>query len=241
MSLKIDCHIHIGKWSNRLYQPRQTTETKEQYEESYPTMTGIFMPSDQKDNFQKELRQTKHRWWWLDPYGKKFPDKLPDNVVGYKVHAGIDRAMGGITNDAYRPMISDAAELCLPVLVHCGVWEATSSYKWLCTAAEANTDVQFIAAHCGGGGEPNMFDAVAAFSKHPNIAVDTSSVKYIGVIQFAISVLGTERILFGSDWPVMPPSASEEVIRASVSVYGNNQEIIDSIMYKNATRLILRT
>jgi len=145
------------------------------------------------------------------------PDDLQpsiyDLVVAIKVHAGIDRVMGGISNGVYSDAIRIAKRAGIPIIVHCGGWKDTSHHDYVVRAAYEHHDATFIAAHCGGKSDKDQIAAIDRFCDIDNVLVDISSVKYKYVLEHALKRLGPERIIFGSDWPIMSPFASIGALR----------------------------
>ena len=74
--------------------------------------------------------------------------------------------------------------------------------------AEAFPNVKLILAHLGNGGgaagDPTLQGAAVQKSRTGNLFVDTSSARSIvpGLVEWAVSEIGADRILFGSDTPL---------------------------------------
>ena len=74
--------------------------------------------------------------------------------------------------------------------------------------ADAFPNVKLILAHLGNGGgaagDPTLQVAAIQKSRKGNVFVDTSSARSItpGLVEWAVSEIGAERILFGSDTPL---------------------------------------
>jgi len=127
--------------------------------------------------------------------------------------------------DNYRPALEYADAHGLAVLIHGRITEAMlKSYP----------RAQFLSAHVGGwdGRTPN--DAVELTRAYPNIHCELcSSVCYNGVMEKLVELVGAERILFGSDTPLMDAGYQMgRVLGARLT-----PEEKEKILYRNAARL----
>lgn len=102
------------------------------------------------------------------------------------------------------PILERARELGVPVLHH--AWYKTvghvaeeSDPSDIADLARRHPGTRIIMAHLGGVGRRGV-RAVAAC---PNVWVDTSGAQpEAGLVEDAVTVLGSRRVLFGSDWPL---------------------------------------
>jgi len=110
-------------------------------------------------------------------------------------------------------LLARCAELNLPVLVATG-------YPWLSEAAQIGDlarrfpSVTIIMTH---GGQINISglgqaDAMETLRRHPNVCMETSGVYRQDFLQDVATQIGDERVLFGSNSPLMDPRL--EVARA---------------------------
>ncbi|MBS3955173.1 MAG: amidohydrolase family protein [Methylomicrobium sp.] len=91
-----------------------------------------------------------------------------------------------------------ARTYCLPVFMHLGLTKASSDPDWL---VETFSDVTFILAHAG---VQRFEETMKLARKRNNVFVDTSS--YIATsakIRRLYKTIGAEKLIFGSDIPVM--------------------------------------
>ncbi len=91
-----------------------------------------------------------------------------------------------------------AAELGLPVLIHSGDEIMCLPYQ-IDRLAKQCPETTIIMAHIGGyfSGEA----ALEVAERRPNVLVDTSEMPFPEMIQKAVTRLGADRVLFGSDAP----------------------------------------
>jgi uncharacterized protein len=106
-----------------------------------------------------------------------------------------------IAESATIPILEICAELKMPILAHTTPQEC----EFLLSAVP---EVQFIMAHAGGQpfahGDWNR--AIMAAQKFPNLYLDTaSSAIDTGFVETCVAALGANRILFGTDTPLLDP------------------------------------
>ena len=102
------------------------------------------------------------------------------------------------------PIMERAVALDVPVLQH--AWEKTTgnligeSFPWdVADLARRHPTARIIMAHLNGCG----FRGLEAVADCPNLVVDTSGGDPdSGMVEAAVNVLGTERVVYGSDAPI---------------------------------------
>ena len=101
-------------------------------------------------------------------------------------------------------------------MVHCGRRQDTASYIYVIEAAKKYPDITFIMCHLGGDHEQLKLQAPLDVKQSGlnNIYFDISATREFWTIQQGVAVLGAERFIFASDYPVMHPRSSIETIRA---------------------------
>jgi predicted TIM-barrel fold metal-dependent hydrolase len=105
----------------------------------------------------------------------------------------------------------------------------------LCDFISSFREVNIILAHFGGGLlfyelMPEVKDVLA------NTYYDTAAAPFLyrpDIYKVAMGIVGPEKMLFGSDWPLLAPQRVIEHIKAA----GLNQAELDSILGENAQRL----
>lgn len=184
---------------------------------------------------------------------KKYPDRIigfasvPSPYFGQKGLDELQRAvevfgMKGIgeleTSAAYPidiphwiAVLKKAAALKVPVLVH-------GSPVASARAAELVPDVTILLAHMGTGlgltvGE--WIDTIEMAKSHPNVYLETcTSITSYGQIERAVQELGSERIVFGTDSPLLDPA----VMKAKITSADISAEAKENILGKNMARLL---
>lgn len=136
-----------------------------------------------------------------------------------------------VMTDSYMlPIVAMAAELKIPILAHCSGPEAAA-------LARQAPEAMIIVAHMGccpqAGGDWHA--AVAAARQHPNIYLDTASSSFDnGMLEFAVEQVGAERILYGSDTPLLNPILQIAKVTAS-NLTGEQQGLI---LHGNIDRIL---
>jgi len=114
-----------------------------------------------------------------------------------------------IVEEIVYPLLEKASELGVPVSVHSGQESCTPADIGL--MALEFPKVPFIMDHMGY--RYSVRQAILAARHAPNLYLATTAVPEPGFIKDAVSKLGPERVLFGSNGPSMPPDLQLEVIR----------------------------
>jgi uncharacterized protein len=136
-------------------------------------------------------------------------------------------------DERWFPIYEFAAERALTVLFHTGT-EPNALPRYLGEIAPRFPEARFVAGHSGNVAGPRA-EAIAAARTNPNVFLETcSSFRSPGVIEELVAGAGAERILFGSDTPLMDPRFQiGKVITAAISDADKRL-----ILGKNAARLL---
>ncbi|MFO1094092.1 MAG: amidohydrolase family protein [Planctomycetaceae bacterium] len=121
--------------------------------------------------------------------------------VGIKIHP---EEHGYPVAEFGRPMFEFAAEHRTVVLSHSS--EQLSLASDLVNLANEFPEMRLLLAHigCGWDGDPTHQVRAIQTSRHGNVFADTSSARSItpNLIEWAVSEIGAERVLFGTDTPL---------------------------------------
>ncbi len=166
-----------------------------------------------------------------------------------EIDVGLAEGMVGIKLAASRrandPLLDPICERArahgVPILHH--IWqhrrrewpnqEASDAVE-LCALAARHTEVHFILAHIGGGGD--WRHSLRAVREQPNVLVDLSgSGVDSGMLEACVDAVGAERLLFGCDLTMDTGWAKLRYLEAKLS-----QLAIESIRWKTATRVFPR-
>jgi predicted TIM-barrel fold metal-dependent hydrolase len=151
-------------------------------------------------------------------FGKRGLDEIQRAVEVYGM-----KGVGELETTARYPLdnpnwiavLEKAADLKVPVLVH--------SVDGPCArAAERVPEATILLAHLGAGygiAVNEWLDAIEMAKTHPNVYLETcqSDISY-GQIEMAVKELGPERIVFGTDSPLLDPAVQKtKVTGADIS------------------------
>ncbi|MBQ8305903.1 MAG: amidohydrolase family protein [Blautia sp.] len=144
---------------------------------------------------------------------KDFEELCSLGLKGVKLHPDIQRF------DADCPWAMSVYEMCedagLPVCVHTGDYRYDySNPERIAGILKRFPRLTFIGAHFGGWSVWD--DAARLLPDYPNLVVDTSSSFYWlepGNAKELIRAFGSERVMFGTDYPMFPREPELEYLR----------------------------
>ena len=122
-------------------------------------------------------------------------------------------------------------DLGFPMLFHCGADEY-SNPRNLGNLASRFPEATIIMAHMG---EEAWFEGIATAGAYDNIILDTTgSMNWYRIINFAIEVVGEDRVVFGMDFPAYNPGP--ELAKVTEADITPAQK--EKILWKNAARIL---
>ena len=159
-----------------------------------------------------------------------------------KIHPAFDGE--GVDSPRYRGLLRTASDLGLPVIIHTGCIHSRLLYKnptvggaeqftkWYETYSKTN----FVLSHMNFHDPQTALDLCEQF---PNLWVDTSW-QPAETIAEAVRRIGAERVLFGSDWPLLGNNirVGRERIQDCIDTGLLNPEQAELILGVNATKLL---
>jgi predicted TIM-barrel fold metal-dependent hydrolase len=201
------------------------------------------------NDFVMELCSTRKNWIPAVNISKK-AEKPAAQLKAYfkkgarvlKIHPAADGE--GPDSPRYRKLLKTAADLDLPVILHTGCIHSNLLYtkpelgdvvnftKWF----ETYSSIRFVLAHMNFHDPQTALDLCDDF---PNLQVDTSW-QPVEVIGEAVRRMGAERVLFGSDWPLIGNNirVGRDRIREGVRTGLLNPEQAKLILGGNAFKLL---
>lgn len=136
------------------------------------------------------------------------------NFKGLKLHPTINGYM--VDSTIVDPIIDIASKYQLPILIH-SEDDDHSHPRMIGALAERHPDVILIVGHIGGDA---WLEAIEMAKKYKNIYLDTTDVtNEVYVIPTAVKEVGAEKILWGSDAPVLNTAVEMEKIKTA-DLYG---------------------
>lgn len=240
----IDAHAHLGKWFNFYYDEGD-------YISMVRIMDRIGMKSawisaligigpDYKLGNQMVLEAIKafperfKGYVVLSPY---FSDDMEEELnlrfsqgfIGIKLHP--DTHMYPLDGFRYLYAYNFANKIRCPVLIH--TW-GERDVRSLIEIAKSYPEATFIMGHSGGDIK-SMILAGDLVNTVNNVYLDlTGSAMYNGIVEYYVDKIGSEKILFGTDFPFIDPRPAVGWIENS----NISEEDRANIFYKNAERIL---
>lgn len=151
---------------------------------------------------------------------------------GLKLHPDTQ----GVDMDDPRLMaIYEIAEGRMPIIMHCGDYRYDHSHpRRMKRVLRAFPDLVVDAAHFGGW---SVYDLAVEFLEDERCFLDMSSAQaFLGRRRTAelVRLYGTERILFGSDFPMWDPKAEYELFRS----LDFTESEFEDMFHRNAERFL---
>ena len=153
---------------------------------------------------------------------------------GIKIHPDIQAVD---IDDPRMLRLYELVEGRMPIYFHIGDWRPQyrfSEAKKLLKVLEMFPKLEVVAAHLGGH---RAFEEAKMLAGHPNVWYDTSSALWAMTPEYArelIRLLGTDRVMFGTDYPVKNPATELELF-SRLSLTESQRE---DILYYNAIRFL---
>ncbi len=123
----------------------------------------------------------------------------------------------------------------MPIVIHCGDYRYDYSHpKRLKRILAAFPDLVVNAAHFGGW---SIFDYALEFLQDENCFLDTSSAQELlgpRRTKELCRLFGTDRVMFGSDFPMWSPKREYELFTA----IDFTDDELEKMLYGNATRFL---
>ncbi|MBM4372676.1 MAG: amidohydrolase family protein, partial [Deltaproteobacteria bacterium] len=119
-----------------------------------------------------------------------------------------------LSDPAFVPFLGLAAELAIPVVVHCGRWTEIAGFGIALDVAASAPDVRFILGHLGGD-SPRLVDcctARVAAEDPPNVFLGTESIREPWLLELALERIGPARLVFGSDYNLNHPEPFRRLV-----------------------------
>ena len=131
------------------------------------------------------------------------------------------------------PLMMAAAELALPVFIHCG--HPPYSLPWsIALLAERFPMVPVVMIHMGHGHGVYIDASLKMARRYANLYLEMSGMPMQSKIKEAYDTVGPNRIMFGTDAPFHHPSIEIQ----QVLVSGLDEQAQQAVFYDNAAKLM---
>ena len=238
----IDFHGHPGRWGLTESSPKNLFNAMDAIGVDYSVLFNIWHPEGRRGNDNTAAMVAAHPDRII---GFAYVSPMMPDAVRHELERAID-ALGfkaikiyspytpyPLDDPAWDPVYGFADERGLAIIAHTG-GEATSAPAQLGRAAPRFPNANFVAGHSGNA-EPYRSQAIAAAQSCANYYLETcSTFRTPGVIEQLVAGAGAERVLFGSDTPLMDPRPQlGKIITAAI-----NAEAKRLVLGENARRLL---
>jgi len=214
--MKIDCHYHLSKGEGHFERNKKSLENARNVgiDKVCVSILGATTPDEFRESNRvlselvKKCPDMVLGYSFVNPcYFRESVEELERCVQDYGFIGLKLLAHCRCSEPMVFPLVEKTIELDAPILIHCGhcAPELKSGQETTLTDPE---DVAFLSqrypeakllqAHIGGGGDWEW--GIKAIRDCKNVWLDTSgSGTELGMIEMAVSELGVERVVFGTD------------------------------------------
>jgi len=222
----IDSHVHIGITEKNttyfdfssFYKHMKNNGVDKSV--VFPNISNIKKFSELNKNFIEEFINSEYKEFYypfllIDASDEITLEQIKtEQIYGIKYHPSISQR--SIDDISLVPFFNQCRKKNIPILCHCGRNEI-SHIKYLCNAAKKNPDINFIGAHLGGNATDIIEESLDILKKEKinNIYLDTSAGKLPRLIEYAVEVLGENKIIFGSDEPYADIRIQQQCVKLS--------------------------
>jgi predicted TIM-barrel fold metal-dependent hydrolase len=196
------------------------------------TNTGSSIETNEqffKEVVEFELRDKIWPYYWPHPTEVDFEFVERNEISGIKFHPSISQT----TIDNAHDVLKIAHDKGVPLLVHCGRNEM-SRMSYLLAAAKKEPDITYIGAHVGGLANDLILAALRLIDEGPrndNLYLDTSGCMNPKILHRAIDVMGSDRILWGTDLPFFDFEITKLVLdRTGIDSKAKRKILFDNAM-----------
>jgi len=127
-------------------------------------------------------------------------------MCGLKIYSASKRS---VAEPAMFPIVARAAALGLPILAHAHAAEVG-------TLARQVPEATILIAHLGEQVDTNMWQTLNMAQSCPNVILDlTASQIYAGSVEACVAAVGPQRVVFGTDMPLLEPEVQIEKVYAA--------------------------
>ncbi len=167
--------------------------------------------------------------WYKESVEEVIKAKEELGMVGLKFHPAACHYRPDLP--LMDPVMDKTIEIGFPMLFHCGADEYSNPHN-LGNLAARFPEAKMIMAHMG---EEAWFEAIAIAGKYHNIILDTTgSQNWYRILNYALDMVGEDRIVFGMDFPAYNPGPEISKVRDADIAEAQKKKI----MGENAVRIL---
>lgn len=235
----IDCHVHAkgGDTYRREFPPELILRTMDEAGIDKSVVFSICLPGRESNDLTARCCSACPER--LIPFAHVLPEDGKPALVeleraanslgcrGLKLHLGEMKEQAA---EPLKPVCGKAAQMDLPVLI-----DFATRLDIATELVESVPGMKLIVAHLGAPNSETLVDGFIALAlEHPNLFMDSSYSSCPWKIPEAIQRLGAERVVFGSDGPLIHPSIELTKIR----VCNLSQADFEKVTWRNVEGLL---
>ena len=202
-----DSHVHLGK-SDGIYSYFEALDIIA-YREKNNIDKVLVMSLDldiHKNNTTISYMADTYEWiyglYWINGTDWYYP--LTPKMIGCKFHGTYEGRT--VSDNFYHPIMQYLNDNNAVLVIHCGRYKeghfrSNTSYVHALAVAQKYPGIKVIMAHMGGSDTTICKKAIQNSKDCNNVYFDTSGITTPYIIEYALTYLQPERILFGSDAP----------------------------------------
>ncbi|RKX69538.1 hypothetical protein DRP53_07880 [candidate division WOR-3 bacterium] len=216
----IDGHTHIGPWRGYFQEIEgKMGELIRIMDQNGIDRAVVFRSNGiTNEELLRLIDQTRFYFFWWASKGDNF-QKFSEAISGIKIHPTIEN----LRADQFHNHLQFASEKKIPVLIHCGRYHPISSYRYALNVARTHP-IPTIFAHMGGARPDIALAAIAEAKSLSNIYFGIEGIVEPWLLKRGIGLLGPERFIFGSDFPISHPRLYLDLV--DLVVAGPDRELI---------------
>lgn len=235
----IDCHVHVkgGDQFRREFPPDLILRTMDEAGIDKSVIFSICLPSRESNDLT--LRCYEAAPDRFIPFAHVLPDDGREALTelqravsdrgckGLKLHVGV---MQEVEIEQIKAVCAASADLDIPVLI-----DFSNRLEIAAELTAALPDLKLIVAHLGAPQDERLVDKFIGLAlERENVYLDSSYSSCPWKIPDAISRLGADRVIFGSDGPLIHPS----IELAKIRVCNLSDEDFEKVTWRNIESLL---
>jgi predicted TIM-barrel fold metal-dependent hydrolase len=231
---KIDAHTHIGKFGSWAGLESSSDELVEQMKLYNVKKSALFYTNN--DLVRQAVKEHPNElvgYVWPNPNEREKAVELVRTALsewkfkGIKLHPLIHSFLPN--DEIVYPIMEEARRAKVPVAIHSG--HPPFSLPWsIGELAENFKDITIVMLHMGHGHGVYIQAAINTAKRHDNIWLETSGMPMHTKIKEAMTQVGEDRVMYGSDSPFHEPAVEiDRICSADL-----NEEELRMIFYENA-------
>lgn len=237
----IDFHVHVGEGKHKNLSPEKLIRIMDKHAVEKCAICPVdefisVRNREGNDYIAKLVRKYRGRFYGFavsNPwFGKKGTDELKraldKGLTGFKINSVLQGFM--LCDEIVEPLLNVIFERKVPVYAHTGTTGNALPFQLL-ELAERHRDINFIMGHMGCF--DFWYDVVPVMQRAKNIYAETSHAG-TDFIEQLIAVLGTTRVVFGSDMPESKLTVEINKLR----LLNLNEGELKNLFFLNAKHLL---